>query len=129
MSFNAKIIPHPANYHYNTPFGAGPVPTYENAKSVFTGKQLLVNLYAFNSSGAAIYLAVVDTPDGTIASCTRLAMYPIPSLSFVGIATPGGDRIEGGLYLKAFTDTGLVTPAGSVMTYKVDYDPYISFLA
>lgn len=126
--FNVKIIPHPARSHYNTPFGAGPVPTYENAKSITVGKMTLVNLYAFNSDPTnQIYLAVVDTPDNTIASCTKLCPYPIASQSFIQLATPDGDRFEGGLFLKAFTDTGLTVAAGSVMFYKVDWDAYLDY--
>ena len=124
--FNAKIIHKPAINHYVTPQAAG-VPTYENSKSVFTGKGTLVNLYAFNSSTSPVYLAVADTPDGTLASATRLAVYPIPATSFVALATPEGDRIEGGLALKAWNDTGLSSAAGSVMAYKIDWDAYLDY--
>lgn len=124
--FNVKRILKPAELHYRSP-GAAATPTFENAKSVFVGKNVLVNLYAFNSSGAQVYLAVVDTPDTTIASGTNTTIYPIPATSFVSIATPDGDRVEGGLFLKAFTDVALTTPAGAVMHYKVDWTPYIAF--
>lgn len=125
--FNVKRILKPAEQHYQSPFGAGPVPTFENAKSIFVGKNVLINLYAFNSSAATVYLAVVDTPDNTFASATKLAIYPIPATSFVSIAAQDGDRFEGGLFVKAFTDNGLTTPAGSVMHYRVDWTAYVSF--
>lgn len=123
--FNVKILPNPARQHYTTPVTAG-VPQYENSKSVFNAQKVLLNLYAFNSDAANdVFLAVVDTPDGTLASAVTTTVYPVPKKSFVQVSLPGGDRVEKGLLLKAFTDTALTAAAGNVMAYKVDYTSYV----
>jgi hypothetical protein len=123
--FNVKILPNPARLHYFTPNAAG-VPTYEIAKSVATKPLVLLNLYAFNSDTANdLFLAVFDSPDGTQGSAATVTVYPVPKKSFVQVATPGGDRFEKGLFVKAFTDVGLTTAAGAVMAFKIDYTPYI----
>lgn len=122
--FNVKILPNPARQHYLTPVTAG-VPQYENSKLVFSGQKVLLNLYAFNSDTANdLYLAVVDTVD-TLANALSTTVYPVAKKSFVQVAIPGGDRVERGLLLKAFTDAALTSAAGSVMAYKVDYTTYI----
>jgi hypothetical protein len=123
--YNVKTIFNPPDFHYFTPQSAGVV-TLENAKQVFTGQNLVLNLYAYNSSGAQVYLAVCDTSGSSMTNAANITIYPIPATSFVNVATPGGDRFEVGLYLKAFTDAAATVAAGSVMAYKVDYDAYVA---
>jgi hypothetical protein len=123
--FNVKILPNPARLHYFTPNAAG-VPAYENGKNVSAKPLVLLNLYVFNSDpNNLIYLAVFDSPDGTQGSAATVAVYPVPSQSFVQIATPGGDRLDKGLFVKGFTDTALSVAAGNVLAYKIDFTPYI----
>lgn len=115
-------ISFPADQHYTSP-STGFVPTYENGKLIQGSKLRLVNLYAFNSSNTTVYLAVADSVDGT--TIANAVPYPIGPGSFVSISIHGGDRYEKGLYLKAFTDTGLSAAAGNVMFYKVDWTAYL----
>lgn len=188
-------ISYPADEHYQTGFAGGAlaVLNYENKRQVIAAKRRLVNVYAFNSSNAAVYLAVMDgknmvgsvsTTGNSVATFTApsahnlqvgdklsvsgatdtrfngifvvtgvvsdtvftyaiipggaatnnnvtclgvhtLTFYPVQALSFVSIATHGGDRCEVGIYLAAYTDVTTQALAGNVMAYKVDYMAYL----
>jgi hypothetical protein len=110
----------PADQHYVTPKG-----TWENMKVVSPKPCRVVNVYAMNSGAAKVFLGIIDTPDGTVASATKAVPYPIESGSFISIAEHFGNRIEGQLVVEAFTDATLTTPAGNVMFYKIDWMAYI----
>lgn len=116
-------ISYPADEHYTTPSAAG-VPAYENAKQVIAKKRRLVNLYAFNNSGAAVYLAMQDSANAGVDN-GRIIVYPIGAGSFVSVAIHGGKRFENGIYLQAFTTAALGVAAGAVMFYDVDYMAYL----
>ncbi len=117
-------IAYPADQHYVTPQTLG-VPQFENAKQIQASRMRLVNLYAFNTSAAAVYLMVADVAAGAIAPGNKLAVYPIAAGSFVAISTHGGDRYENGLYLLCYNEALLTTTAGAVMFYKVDWMGYL----
>lgn len=113
-------ILYPADQRYTTPQG-----TWENKKVVSDKPVRLVNLYAFNSGGDKVYVGVIDTPDGNVANATRAIPYPVESGSFISIAVPVGQRIEGQLVVQAFTDATLSTAAGNVMFWNVEYMAYL----
>lgn len=110
-----------ADQRYITP-NSGGVPTYENAKQVQALPMRLVDLYAFNSSAAVLYLAVYDSKDAaTTIGVGGIVVYPIPAGGFVSVSQHGGMRLSSGLYVKAFTGTSLAVAAGNVLLYKIHW--------
>jgi len=117
-------ISYPADEHYTTPQAAG-VPQYENGKQFIAQKRRLVNFYGYNSSGAAVVVAIIDTADGTnIQAGDIVRVFPVPAGLFVSIGQHAGKRMERGIFAKAFTDATLATPAGNVMLWDVDWLAY-----
>lgn len=111
-----------ADENYLTPSVAG-VPAYENAKQVITSKRRLVSLYAFNSSGDTVYVAVADSA-AAMTAATRVRVYPVESGGFASVGVQGALRFENGIYVKAFTEAALTNAAGNVMLWDVNYTAY-----
>jgi hypothetical protein len=119
-------ISYGADEHYITPAAAGVITAFENLVNVVGSRRRLVNLYAYNSSAAAVFVGVFDTPDGTQASAVRASVYPVGAGSFISIGAHGGERFDKGIMVQAFTDALLTTPAGAtIMFWKVDFTAWL----
>jgi hypothetical protein len=115
-------ISYPADQHYRST-------AFENGVQVFTTPQKLVNLYAFTTSAAQVYLLVSDDAAGPHApSATYPAIiYPIAAGGgYVAIGTHGGDQFKNGLYVGVYSTAALAAAAaapdgGGVCWLKVDW--------
>ena len=99
----------------------------ENGVQAVAHPRKIGQIYALNGGGATVYLLVSDDdagPHGTAAKTGTI--YPIEAGNYEAIATHGGDQMEYGLYLGAYSTVALAVAggapdAGNVMFYKVDY--------
>jgi len=102
---------------YTTETIAG-IPQFENGKQFTTKAGTIQNFEAFNSSNDEVYVAVYDSEDGDNPDSGDRVLN-VTTLPAKGFESMFDDEIEfnRGLYAKAFTDPGLTTPAGDVMSY------------
>lgn len=104
---------------------AGSGPSYENAKRFVLGKRRLLSLYAYNSSGSTVYLALCDTvgaafSNAVIGTCKQVI--PILANSYVSITA--NDRFELGILAVACTTNVMTVAAGSVMFWRAGWTAY-----
>lgn len=119
-NYEPKPRPRETTGQYLTPTLNG-TPVFENAKQIIEGAGRIVGIYGDNSSADELYVLVADTLDGDNPAAGDGALHAVtvPNAGFVSIA--GGQRFTRGLYVKAFTDPALTTPAGDVMAWNVQW--------
>lgn len=115
-----------ADEFYATPCDdVGGGPTYENAKRLVLGKRRLMSLYAYNSSGSTVYLAICDSAAGVFSNAaigTCKQVIPILANSYVSITT--NERFELGILVMACTTNVMTVAAGSVMFWRAGWTAY-----